>query len=127
MSFFKKKNLIILFSLFALTILFIQPLSAANSKQNSDVKILPGKFIVKFKSTGLSKQANQPAVSRISGQYSVQNFKEVFEEARNVDIKNHLNLNNVFIMETSESADIWKIVNELSRDPEVEYAVPIFM
>lgn len=127
MSLFKKNNPINLFLLFALTILFIQPLSAANSKQNSDVTILPGKFIVKFKSTGLSKQANQPAVSRVSGQYAVHNMKQVFNEARNVEVKEHLNLNNVFIMEIAESADIWQIVNELNRDPEVEYAEPVYI
>ena len=127
MSLFKKKNLIILFSLFALTILFIFPLSAENSKQKSEIKIMPGKFVVKFKSAGLSKQANQPAVSRVSGQYAVQNMKQVFNEARNVEIKEHLNLNNVFIMETAESADIWQIVNELKRNPEVEYAEPVYI
>jgi len=127
MSLFKKSILINLLLVFVVTVLFVFPVTAAEKQLNGDVTIQPGKFVVKFKPIGLSKSANQPAVSRISGQYAVQNLKQVFSEARNVDIKNHLNLNNVFIMETSESSDIWQIVNDLNRDPEVEYAEPVYI
>jgi len=127
MSLLRKNIPINLFLLFVLTVLFIFPLQAAEKQQNSDVIIQPGKFVVKFKSTGLNKQANQTAVSRISGEYAVQNLKQVFGEARNISVKNHLNLNNVYIMETSEGADIWQIVNELKRDPKVEYAEPVYL
>jgi len=127
MNIFAKNFLINFCLLFTLVILFTIPGFTADSKQTEDVLIQPGKFVVKFKPAGLSKQANQSAVSRISGQYAVQNIKQVFAEARNARIKEYLNLNNVYIMETSESANIWKIVNDLQRDPEVEYAEPVYI
>ncbi|MCK4754793.1 MAG: S8 family serine peptidase, partial [Calditrichia bacterium] len=127
MQSFKNNNLINLFLLLVLTVFFSYPLSAENPSQKGEIKIQPGKFVVKFKPNGVSKQANQPAVSRISGQYAVHEIKQIFGEARNAEIKKHLNLDNVFIMETAESADIWQIVNELNRDPEVEYAEPVYI
>jgi len=54
-------------------------------------------------------------------------LKQLFSEARNIEAKEKLNLSNVYIMETSESADIWQIVNDLQKDPAVEYAEPVYM
>ena len=122
-----KKNLITLAILVVLSVLCVVPLEAAKLLQKGDVKIVPGKFVVKLKPTGLSKQANISSVSRIAGQYAVQNMKQVFNKARNTKVKEQLNLNNVYVMETSESSDIWEIVRELQNDPEVEYAEPVYI
>jgi len=121
------KNFITFISFIVIIALFILPLDAANSRQNSETKILPGKFVVKFKPAGLSKKVNTSAVSRISGQYAVQSMKQVFSNARNIQIKEQLNLQNVYIMETAASENIWQIVKELSKDPEVEYAEPVYL
>ena len=122
-----KKNFFTFAILFGLTVLFFVPLEAAKSPQKSNIKIAPGKFVVKFKPVGLSKQANTSALSRISGQYAVQSMKQAFSKARNTRVKEQLNLNNVYIMETSESSDIRQIVRELNNDPEVEYAEPVYI
>jgi len=121
------RSLIVLFSLLLLTVLFIGTSMAEKPAVGNTAKIVSGKFVVKFKPSGLSNKANQSAVSRITGNYAVQNLKQVFSEARNIEVKEKLNLDNVYIMETAKSSDIWQIVKDLQNDPAVEYAEPVYL
>ncbi|VAX25752.1 hypothetical protein MNBD_IGNAVI01-1258 [hydrothermal vent metagenome] len=97
-------------------------------QKSNEVKIVPGKFIVKFKSTnGYGTQASFSQLSFVAAKYNTKKQKQVFAQAKNVKVKQKLNLNNVFVFETDGSADIQKIVNELNQDPGVEYAEPVYL
>lgn len=94
--------------------------------QKTDKEIAPGKFIVKFKSPNSSKKVNEPAAADVASRYNVTSQRQAFANARNTEIKEKLNLDNVFIFETSIAADIVSITKEISKDPRVEYAEPIY-
>ncbi|NOX65456.1 MAG: hypothetical protein GXO85_06555, partial [Chlorobi bacterium] len=97
-------------------------------KKSSEVKIVPGKFIVKFKSANnYGTQASFSQLSLVAAKYNTTKQKQVFAEAKNIKVKQELNLNNIFVFETDKSADIQKIVNELNQDPGVEYAEPVYL
>ncbi len=116
--------LIILFS-------FMQIAFAAKSnslslkKEITTTDFVAGQFVVKFKPTDGS--INNKAYSSVLSRYSIQKSQNIFADAKNKAITNKLNLNNVFIMKTDVGADILQIVKELSDDPTVEYAEPVYL
>ncbi len=89
---------------------------------------VPGQFIVKFKAPG--GNGNQVAFSKISSvaaRYNITSSKQVFSRAKNAKLKKQLNLRNIYLFETNKGSNIKQIVNELSRDPAVEYAEPVYL
>ncbi len=102
-----------------------EPNSVQKSNKEVNKEYLSGKFIVKFKKSGNSKniKANESVISK----YNVQKSLNIFKSAKNKELFYKLNLNNVFIMQTDQDADIKKIVNDLNQNPNVEYAEPVFI
>ncbi len=96
--------------------------------KSDETKTVPGKFIVKFKSNeNEGTQVSFSQLSAVAAKYNTKKQKQVFAVAKNVKLKQKLNLNNVYVFETDKSADIWKIVKELNNDPGVEYAEPVYL
>jgi len=109
---------------------FIQSAFSAEVKtivdgQNQQQKIVAGQFVVKFKKSTNSKAVNQKAFGQVLSKYNVTKSEEAFKKASNREIKEKLNLHNVFIMNTTD--DVMQVVNELNRNPEVEYAEPVYI
>lgn len=119
--------------IFVLALLIsISSANLAKDKYNLDNKnqkkeIVPGTFIVKFKKGNALNKSAQTSLFNTINKYNVSQYDEVFKLAKNEVIKEKLNLGNVYQMETSFAADIWKIVTELNDDPNIEYAEPVFL
>jgi len=124
-----RKISILLILLFVLSI----QTNASNGKnfvqqQKEEIKTIPGQFVVKFKATnGNRTQVSFSKLSMVATKYNVSSNEQVFTEAKNVKLKEKLNLHNVFIFRTDESADIKAIVDELNNDSSIEYAEPVYL
>ncbi|MCF6268518.1 MAG: S8 family serine peptidase [Melioribacteraceae bacterium] len=106
--------------------------SAANSKnfvqQKEEVKTVPGKFVVKFKAAeGNRTQVSFSKLSMVAAKYNVTSNRQVFTKAKNNKLKEMLNLHNIFVFETDKNSNIQAIVDELNRDPSIEYAEPVYL
>lgn len=115
--------------LISLTLLSIFSLLYAENRagnQTADTEIAPGKFIVKFRRENALGKINQPALADVVNYYNITKHTQIFSRAKNEIIKQRLNLDNVFLLETSTAADIKSIVNKISKDPRVEYAEPVY-
>ncbi len=104
------------------------------SAQNSDAgvtadgkKYVPGKFIVKFKRDHFLQKSNNQAQSEVQAQYGVQQTEQVFKDVKDKELAFRLNLENVKVMTVSETEDIERIVNDLNKRPDVEYAEPVYI
>ncbi len=106
--------------------------NASNGKnfvqQKEEVKTVPGQFVVKFKATdGNRTQASFSKLSMVAVKYNVTSNEQVFAEAKNVKLKEELNLHNVFLFKTDKNANIQDIVDELNNDSSIEYAEPVYL
>ena len=97
------------------------------SQQQQNQLIEPGKIIVKYKKIDNFGSVNKSAKIQLSNQYGLQAEKQIFEKARNTEVKKLLNLNNVFVYQVSKATDIFKLANKLNKDPNVEYAEPVYI
>lgn len=111
--------------------LFVALLYGENTKLDktnySEELIVPGKVIVKYKNVDSFGSVNKPAKNRITSHYGLQNENALFENAKNVKIKQQLNLNNVFVYEVPSETDINNLVSELESNPSIEYAEPVYL
>lgn len=98
-----------------------------NVMGQGDIRYVPGQFIVKLRSNDATNSLNKTALSSIMAQYGIMQQKQFFSKARNSKVVEKLNLNNVFLMYTNESANIQNIVNELNANPAIEYAEPNYI
>ncbi|MCK5086362.1 MAG: S8 family serine peptidase, partial [Melioribacteraceae bacterium] len=122
----------LIMSVVLISLMVVINITAGNGKTNtvqkSDVKTVPGQFIVKFKApNGDGAQVAFSKLSSVAARYNTTSNKQVFAEAKNVKIKNRLNLGNVYLFVTDKGKDIQQIVNELNRDPSIEYAEPVYI
>ena len=95
--------------------------------RNKSTEIVPGKFIVKYKKDNILNKFSQTSLSSTIAKFNVSKYDQIFKTAKNLEIKEKLNLDNVYVMETSIASDIWNIVKELNKDPNVEYAEPVYI
>ena len=95
--------------------------------QSKSKDIVPGKFVVKFKKENALRKISQTFLNRTITKFNVFKYDQIFNKAKNSEIKEKLNLDNVYVMETSTASDIWNIVMELRKDPNVEYAEPVYI
>ncbi|MEN8192518.1 MAG: hypothetical protein ABFS12_06850, partial [Bacteroidota bacterium] len=120
-------NFVVILSIFMTSVL----LGHDGSVSQSEVKeknIVPGKFIVKFKASNSNgTQASFSKLSSVAAQYNTKKQKQLFTEAKNEKAKKKLNLLNIFVFETDESADIQQIVNDLNNRSDIEYAEPVYL
>ncbi|MCZ7602276.1 MAG: S8 family serine peptidase [Melioribacteraceae bacterium] len=104
---------------------------AANStnyfKANPEVIIQPGKVVVKYKKMDSYGAVNKKVKDQLSAKFGLQAEKAVFESAQNIELKNHLNLNNIFVYEVPTVVDVNKLIIQLNADPSIEYAEPIYL
>ncbi|MCB9058926.1 MAG: S8 family peptidase [Calditrichae bacterium] len=123
-----RRSILILFTvLLFTTVAFSSNVNNGILVDKSGQEFLPGKFVVKYKNTGKSKAINYSGLNSTIARYSVTKSENAFNKVRNNAIAQKLNLHNVFVMETSTSDDILKIVEELKKDPNVEYAEPVYI
>ena len=95
--------------------------------KNKSTEIVPGKFVVKYKKDNSLNKSSQSSLSSTITKFNVFKYDQIFKTAKNSVVKEKLNLDNVYVMETSIASDIWNIVKELNNDPKVEYAEPIYL
>lgn len=118
-------KVIIVFLLICSTILANQTRNRNEEKIKNE--IVAGKVIVKYKNIDTKESINNAAKIQVSSQFGLQKEIPVFESAKNSEVKQKLNLNNVFVYEVSVVTDIHKLVNQLNADPSVEYAEPVYI
>ncbi|MDZ7764851.1 MAG: S8 family serine peptidase [Melioribacteraceae bacterium] len=97
------------------------------AQQQQDQLIEPGKIIVKYKKVDSYGSVNKSAKVQLSSQYGLQAEEQIFNKAKNTEVKQLLNLNNVFEYQVSKATDIFSLANRLSKDPNVEYAEPVYI
>lgn len=96
-------------------------------KSNDNQIIEPGKIVVKYKKIDNYGTVNKSAKIQVSSKFGLQQERAVFERARNIEIKQRLNLDNVFVYAVPVVTDINKLVAELNSDPSIEYAEPVYL
>lgn len=115
-----------------ISFLFITLLYGAGDKSVKKViqdeeLFVPGKVIVKFKKQNDYGSVNKFAKEKISTQFGLQKEEALFRKAKNLEIKQQLNLDNVFVYETPQVTDIKALIKELNVNPLVEYAEPVYI
>ncbi len=106
-------------------------ISNANDKQNNIISgkvdnYTPGYFVVKFKKPDGLLKKNTAAINEVVSKYNVVKQTAPLSNAKNEIIKDKLNLDNVYVFQTSIAADINNIVKELSNRNDIEYAEPLY-
>ena len=110
---FSSKVLVLVVLQFAVNLTLFSQYKSATFNEGKNSKIVPGQFIVKFKSSlGKISGVNSSGLSSVVAKYNVETSKQLFSDAKNDMLKEELNLNNVYVMETDKSADIQKIVDD---------------
>jgi len=125
---FPSKVLLLVVLKFAVNLTLFSQYKSAAFNEGKNREIVPGQFIVKFKSPlGKISGVNTSSLSNAVAKYNVESSKQLFSDAKNDMLKEKLNLNNVYVMKTDKSADIQKIVDELNKELNVEYAEPVYI
>jgi len=106
-----------------------------DSKSPSELKFIPGEFIVKFKS-GVnfevgSNQENKcivgiTTVDLLGEQYNVLTLEKIFS-FKEISSINTEGLPNIYKYTVPKDSDILSIVKEYNKDPNVEYAEPNYI
>jgi len=89
--------------------------------------IQPGKVVVKYNKANYSGAVNKSAKTQVAGKYALEAERPVFAKAKNAQLKERLNLNNVFLYNVPITTNIENLVEELNTDPSVEYAEPVYI
>lgn len=110
----------------SLTILFGADTKSIYKLKNDQI-IEPGKVVVKYKKVDNHGSVNKSAKIQVSSKFGLQQERAVFQRAKNIEIKQRLNLDNVFVYEVPVVTDINKLVAELNSDPSIEYAEPVYL